>query len=726
MIKHGLQSGRGCSISSWQDGNHLFDCQLMRAPKNIQHTWSSRFGRPCIRSIAVCFALVMMAVVVFWPCGTFSFVNYDDNAFVYNNNHVLKGLTWQNARWSLTAGLGKEATDADFWRPLSLMSHMLDVSLFGMNAGAHHLISVMVHILTSLALFLGLKSMSGRLWCPAFTAAVFAIHPLHVESVAWVAERKDVLCGLFFVLTIFAYLQYVKRSFRWGWYLLGQVLYAMALMSKPMVVTMPCVLLLLDYWPLGRMRTVPVSRLLVEKAPMFLMAVVVSVFTLSMPIMTSEKEWNMLPWYYHTGNAILSYGIYLRQTFWPTGLACLYRFPGRSLDFWSVGASSAVLLGISALVWWQRKRPGIVVGWLWFLGMLVPVIGLFMQAGEQAHADRYTYLPMTGLSVMIAWPLADWACERRSAYKVMCGGVAAAVLIVLMIMAHGQVLTWKDSRSMWANAVRCVPDNSTAHANLGASLIEAGRTQEAVVCFEKALALNPNQPVARLNLGLILLHAGRLDEAATHLQHAVMVDPKSAEAQRLLGYILLKQDKLEEALEHFQRAVNIRPDAANRLNLGNALLQGGQFLKAIENYLGVIEEEPGNVDALYSLGMIYANLGKSDSATRYYQKALAVNPGHLPSINNLAWILATCRIDHLRDGAKAIKLIELALMLPKAGKAHLMNTLAAAYAETGQYDKALQAAAQAAELARAQRDELLLKKIAMERSVFIAGAPWRE
>lgn len=694
----------------------------MRATQKTNRAWSGLCGK----SAGVCLVLALMVLAVYWPCRTFSFVNYDDNWIIYNNNHVLKGLTWQNAGWALTAGLGEKATDTDFWRPLSLMSHMLDVSLFGLNAGAHHLTSVMLHILTSMALFLALKAMTGRLWCAAFAAAVFAVHPLHVESVAWVAERKDVLCGLFYVLCIGAYVHYVKRPFRWMSYLLVLLLSAMALMSKPMAVTIPCVLLLLDYWPLGRVGSVPAWRLLAEKAPMFLMVVFVSVFTLSMPVMTSEKEWFKLPWYYNAGNAVLSYGTYLRQTFWPTGLACLYRFPGRSLDFWSAGASATGLLAISAFVWWQRRRPGMVVGWLWFMGMLVPVIGLFIQAGEQAHADRYTYLPMTGLCFMIAWPLADWAEKRGSAARKFFGSIAAAVLVVLMSVAHAQVWNWKDSCSLWANAVKCVPDNVTAYSNLGSSLSAAGQKKEAEAAFEKALALSPNHPSARINLGLILLEAGRLDEAAMHLRHAVGVDPTAADAQRLLGYILIRQNKLEEALVHFQRAVEIRPDAGNWLNLGNALLQAGQYFKAIENYLRVIEAEPGNVDALYNLGMIYAKLGKQDSAARYYQMALTANPGHLPSINNLAWILATSGNDSLRDGAKALKLMELALMLPQAGNAHLMNTLAAAYAETGQYDQAVQAVTQAAAQAKAQGDTLLMQKTAMEKSAFLARSAWRE
>jgi protein O-mannosyl-transferase len=368
----------------------------------------------------VCGLLALMVLVVFWQCRGFAFVNFDDNVLVYGNKHVLKGLTWQNVCWSMTAGIGEDATDADFWRPVSFMSHMLDVSLFGLNAGAHHMMSVALHLLATVALFLVLKAMTGRLWCSAFVAAFFAVHPLHVESVAWVAERKDVLSGLFFVLTLGAYLHYVRKPFQWGRYLLVLLLGALALMSKPMLVTLPCVLLLLDHWPLGRTKTVPAQRLLAEKIPLFLMVLMVSGLTLALPRLFHDEMWAALPWYYHSGNAVLSYGVYIRQTLWPTGLTCFYLFPGSRLNFGHVAISAVVLAAITSLAWWRRRKPGALVGWLWYLGMLMPVIGMFVQAGGQAHADRYTYLAMIGLSLMVVWPAADWAGTKATLHGAEC------------------------------------------------------------------------------------------------------------------------------------------------------------------------------------------------------------------------------------------------------------------------------------------------------------------
>ena len=685
----------------------------------------SAFLSPRWLVAGVCLLLSLMVLAVFWQCRGFAFVNFDDNVLVYSNKHVQQGLTWQNVGWSLTAGIGRDSVDTDFWRPLSLMSHMLDVSLFGLNPGAHHLVSVAMHLLTTLVLFLVLQAMTGRLWCSAFVAAFFAVHPLHVESVAWVAERKDVLSGLFFVLTLGAYVRYVRRPFQWGRYLLVLLLCALALMSKPMLVTLPCVLLLLDFWPLDRTRTVPAKRLLAEKLPMFIMVGMVSALTLTLPGNKSAQEWAGLPWYYNTGNAVLSYGVYLRQTLWPEGLTCFYLFPGSRLDFGSVAAAGVVLAAISSLAWWYRRQPCVLVGWLWYLGMLVPVIGLFKQAGGQAHADRYTYLPMIGLSMMVVWPLADWAGTRRSR-RLVLGAASVAVLIVLMITAHAQASHWRDTRSLWTHAVRCFPGNASGHANLGTSLIEAGQTQEAIASFERALLLYPEQRVALLNLGLIQLRAGHLDEAAVHLRGAVKADPKSAEAHHGLAYILLQRGELEEAILHFQQAADIRPDVGNCLNLGNALLQAGQFARAIDSYLQVIAEDPNHADARYCLGMAYARLGKMDTALRHYQSALKANPGHLPAINNLAWLLATSRNDTLRNGALAVELVEHALQLPGASKPYLMRTLAAAYAETGQYDKASQIALQASGIASTQGYADLARELLRERNTYLSGVPWRE
>jgi Flp pilus assembly protein TadD len=685
----------------------------------------SFFASPRRTMAGICLLLIVLVLAVFGQCRGFAFVNWDDGAFVYENKHVLGGLTWENARWAMTAGIGKDATDTDYWRPVSIMSHMLDVSLFGLNAGAHHMMSVALHALAAVLLFLVLRGMTGRMWSSAFVAAVFAMHPLRVESVAWVAERKDVLSGLFLMLALGAYLRHVRRSFRWGSYSLLLLMGALAMMSKAMLVTLPCVLLLLDHWPLGRTQSVAPGRLLVEKIPLFIMAFIVAGITLGGPGCANDKLWAALPWFYRVGNSVLSYGIYIKQTLWPTGLACFYTFPGRNLNVGHAVSALVVLTAITAVVWRMRRKGGAVVGWFWYLGMLVPVIGLFTQVGDQAHADRFTYLATIGLSLMVTWPAVEWAGEVRSR-RVVLGSVAAAALVGWTITAHVQVSHWRDTLSLWHHAIECDPNDSVAHAHFGDALIEAGRIPEAISSYERALTLSPFHFRARMNLGIILLRVGKFEEAEGHLRRAAIDDPNTAETHGSLALILLRKNKLDEALIHLQKAADIRPDADNWYNLGNAQLQSGQFAKAIDSYLRVVASNSEHADAQYCLGMAYARLGKMDEAVSHYQSALVADPWHLPSINNLAWLLATSRQDSLRNGARAVELMQMALQLPGGSKVHLLHALAAAYAETGQFERAVEVATQVAAIAKREGNAAMLQAVLTERDAYLAGTPWRE
>lgn len=683
----------------------------------------------------VCALLVLLVLVIYWQTRGFTFLNYDDDLFVFKNGHVLKGLTWENARWSLTAGIGKDAQDADYWRPVSLLSHMLDVTWFGLNAGAHHLMSVALHALTAVALFLVMRFMTGTFWRSAFVAALFAVHPLHVESVAWVAERKDVLSGLFFVLALGAYRWYVLRPFRWGSFLLMLFLSALAMSSKPMLVTLPCVFLLVDLWPLHRWGTVPLKRLLLEKIPLFIMAAVVAGFTLSGHGSANDGIWARLPWFYRAENAILSYGIYIRQTLWPVELSSFYPYPGVSyfdptapstLNPVQVLVSFIVLLAITALVVWQwKKKSCLVVGWLWFLGMLLPVIGLLTQAGDQAHADRYTYLAMIGLSVMLAWPAAAWAGTSRSR-RIALGSAAVLALLLLAVAAKKQVSHWRDNITLWSHAVVCDPADYTVHANLGNAFIAARRMDDAIASYQRALKLNPMLARANLNLGITFLDMGRFKEAEDHLRRVLLVEPSKAEAHSALAYVLLRKGELQDAISHYQTAADITPDAANNCNLGNALLQSGNLPKAVESYQRALAANPKHADASFGLGMAYSAMGDKESAAACYQKILAENPQHLPALNNLAWLLATSTKDSLRNGAQAVILAQQALQLPGVSQPHLLHTLAAAYAETGQYDKASQTALQAASLAQAQGNPAMAQQLLKERQAYLAGVPWRE
>lgn len=682
----------------------------------------------------VCGLLLLLVLAIYWQTRGFSFVNFDDDVFVYKNKHVLRGLTLENVRWSLTAGVGSAAEDADYWRPLSWMSHMLDVSLFGLNAGAHHLMSVALHALTAIALFLVLHRMTAALWSSAFVAALFAVHPLHVESVAWVAERKDVLSGLFFVLALGAYHHHAARPFRWWNYLAVLLLSAFSMMSKPMLVTLPCVLLLVDVWPLNRWRSVPWKRLLVEKTPLFAMSALVAALTLGSPGVKHNVLWVKLPWFYQIGNAMLSYVTYIRQTVWPASLACFYPHPGIShldpnarikLDSGQIALSVAVLLVITALVWRWRQKKFLVVGWLWYLGMLAPVVGLFTQAGDQAHADRYMYLAMTGLGIMIAWPAAQWAENHRSRSTLLATS-AVLVLLALTVSARKQAGHWHDSVSLWSRAVECNPDDYASYGGLGNALVDAGREAEAAAAYAHALKINPRLSRANLAVGIHLLRLGRLDEAAHHLQNALAAEPRMAQAHSALGFVFLSGGNPARSVAHYQAAVSMDPDAVNLCGLGNALLQSGEVSKALESYQKALAADAGHLDARAGLAMAYAKLGQADLAVACYKEVLAKNPQHLLAINNLAWLLATSRQDSVRDGAQAVNLVAHALQLPGGSRPHLMHTLAAAYAETGQYDKAVQISQQVTAMARAQGNTALMQQCLNERLAYESGSPWRE
>lgn len=695
---------------------------------------SSAAPRPPWIQWMICGLLLLFVLVIYWPTFRFGFVNFDDDVFVYKNQHVLRGLTWENVRWSLTAGIGRDAQDADYWRPLSWMSHMLDVSLFGLNAGAHHLMSVALHALTAVAFFLVMNRMTAALWSSAFIAALFAVHPLHVESVAWVSERKDVLSGFFFVLALGAYHHYATHPFRWGSFMLVVVLSALSMMSKPMLVTLPCVFLLVDVWPLNRWGSIPWKRLLVEKIPLFAMAAMVAVLTLNCPGVAHSVLWKKLPWLYQVGNALQSYGIYIGQTLWPVSLAHFYPHPGisllnpharTSLDLGPVALAVAVLLVITAVVWRWRQNKCLTVGWFWYLGMLAPVIGLFTQAGDQAHADRYMYLAMTGLGIMIAWPAAQWA-ENHRKRSMLLGTSALLGLLALTISANKQVGYWHDSVSLWSRAVECNPDDYASYGGLGNALVDAGREADAAVAYAHALKINPRLSRASLAVGINLLRQGRLDEGALHLRNALVDDPQMAMAHSGLGFVSLSKGDLPQAVSHYETAVGIQPDALNLCGLGNALFQSGEVSKALENYQKALAADPANLDAMAGQGMACAKLGQVDLAVGCYRRVLQKNPQHLLALNNLAWLLATSRQDSVRDGAKALSLVAHALQLPGGSRPHLMHTLAAAYAETGQYDKAVQIVQQVTAIARDQGNAALMQQCLQERLAYESGSPWRE
>lgn len=522
-------------------------------------------------TLAICFLLALLVWGVFGQTLRHEFVNYDDGWYVYTHPVISKGVTAEGVRWVITHPHGVN------WHPLTSFSHMLDCRLYGLTPAGHHGTNVLFHMAAAVLLFLVLRQMTGSLWRSAFVAAVFAIHPLRAESVAWVSERKDVLSGLFFMLTLGAYLRYMRRPFSAGRYAAVAVFFTLGLLSKSMLVTLPFVLLLLDFWPLQRFQTAgtakTAARLILEKIPLLLLAAVfcgITVWAQRGALTSSAAQ--PVPWRF--GNTFCSYAIYIKQTLFPSGLALLYPHQGTGLPLREIGLSVALLAVISLGVWAGRKKyPYLVTGWLWYLGMLVPVIGI-IQAGPQAHADRYTYLPQIGLLIMSVWLVAD-RCASLRYRRAVLSTAAAAVLIALAITAHRQTRYWHDSISLWTRTLECTGENSIAHNNLGGLLGGKGQLEKAAQHFKKAIEISPDFTDAYYNLGVILGSQGRFAEAVPYLEHALKINPNDAGGHCVLGTVFSKQGQSDKARLHFEKALEIDPGCVEaRNNLAQLLTAG--------------------------------------------------------------------------------------------------------------------------------------------------------
>jgi len=669
-------------------------------------------------TFAICVLLGLAVGAVFGQTLGHGFVNYDDGDYVYENAAILHGLSWQGVIWAFTH------SHADNWHPLTTLSHMLDCQVYGLHPWGHHLTSVVLHGATAILLFLMLRQMSGAMWRSAFVAAVFAIHPLRVESVAWVSERKDVLSGLFFMLTLWAYVCHVQKqgakrqsaiSFPGsGFYWLALFLFTLGLLCKPMLVTLPFVLLLLDYWPLNRLASPeaggPGSRfpawlgLILEKIPFLLLTVAACVATVlaQQQVIESAQTFGIAT---RMGNALVSYAAYVWQMVYPVGLAVFYPHPGSGLPIWRVGMSVVVLLIITAGVMvGRRKHPYLLVGWLWYLGMLVPVIGL-MQVGAQARADRYTYLPQIGLYMMVTWGVVELCAGWRHRRAVL-GTVAAAILGGLLGAAYVQTGYWKDSVSLWTRDLACASESSLAHNSFGIALVGQGKLTEAIQQYERALQLNPDDVGVLCNLGLALATQGKPAEAIQQYERALQLKPDDFVAHNGLGVALAGQGKLAEAIQQFERALPLKPDDARvYFNLAVALANQGKLLEAIPQYERALQLKPDYADAHFYLGNALAGQGKLAEAIQHYERVLQLEPDHVEAHCNLGVALAA-------QGklAEAIQHFERALQLkPDFAVAH--NYLGIALASQGKSAEAMEQFQEALDLATAQNNTALAESI---------------
>ncbi len=528
--------------------------------------------------LGVCVSLVALTWIVFGQTVHFEFINFDDGDYVYKNPDVTHGLTLTGIAWSFTH------LHAANWHPVTWISHMLDCQLYGLSPGGHHLSNVVIHAATVVLLFCILQRMTGDLWPSAFVAAVFAIHPLRVESVAWVAERKDILSGLFFMLTIAAYVRYTRRSSVWS-YALVLLSLALGLMSKPMLVTVPIVLLLLDYWPLNRLlpddaRKAPSQRpLLLEKLPLVVLVIASSVLTL-LAQKVAIQPLTYLPITTRIGNSVISCAFYLWQMVWPSNLTPYYPLRPDAIVLSNVLCSFFLLAAISVLVFVYRRRRYLITGWFWYLVMLAPVIGL-LQVGNQAHADRYTYLPQIGLSLALAWGARD-LCANWQQGRLVLGVLAAAIVTLLALAARTQAGYWKDSESLWSYTLSRISNNAMAELNFGEAVIKKGRVDEAIAHLTKAVEIQPGNFTNHASLGIALLKKGRRDEALAHLRASLALNPNQAPIYSSLGVALLEAGQPEESVAHLRKALEIDPkDGDAHYNLGNTLMQIGQARDAL-------------------------------------------------------------------------------------------------------------------------------------------------
>ena len=611
--------------------------RLMPSTQKSSSELAGLFTSPEKRNPVLCLLLALVTLALYNPVNRHPFVNYDDDRYVTDNPHVRAGLTWSTVTWALTS------TEQSNWHPLTWISHAFDYSQFHLNPAGHHFTSVLLHAINVILLFLLLVRATGRAGPSLFVAALFALHPINVGSVAWIAERKNVLCTMFFLLTLMAYAWYARNP-HWKRYLVVVALFAAGLASKPMVITLPFVLLLWDYWPLGRViasvpssinpnPSRPWSQLVLEKLPLFVFSAASAVITmLAQQAGGAVRSTAQFSLGVRMENAIYAYSQYLWKMLWPARLAPMYPHPGGSLPDWQVAVAALVLISITVVVYRFRARRYLPVGWLWFLGTLVPVIGL-VQVGDAAMADRYAYFPLIGIFVMIAFGAADFAAAKNIGF-IWQAIPAVAALILFALVTVRQIGYWQSNRDLWTHALQVTKNNFVAEDNLGGALVLEGRPEEAFPHFEAAASINPRDPMSHNNLGTyfqthgrtkeaiaqyeaaialtsnrgLLAHAyanlgaaqrslGEDESARQSFEKALRLNPNQANAWLGLGLLAHKQGRLNEAISDFSRSVGLQPTGEGYLDLGKSLQQTGHGPEALEAYRQALKLSPDLAEA---------------------------------------------------------------------------------------------------------------------------------
>jgi len=607
--------------------------------------------------ILVCLFLVVAALAVYWQVQNHDFVNFDDDHYVYENQYVRKGLGLKSIVWAFSYA----SQEKTYWHPVAWLSHMLDCQLFGLKPGKHHLINLIFHIANTLLLFIAFRWMTGALWRSALVAMLFAIHPINVDTVAWVAERKNVLSTFFWMLTMLAYVHYSKQT-AFHRYLLMVLAFVLGLMSKPMLVTLPCVLLLLDFWPLGRFPFSPLNNkknegsdkseisgfqgsspfvLVLEKIPLLALSVLsVIISSLSFQGQGKSIPMSVVPLKLRIANALVSYVKYIGKMTWPKDLAVLYPYP-KTVPIWQAIGALAFLVVISALTIRSAKRaPCLITGWLWYLGTLVPVIGLVQVGLWPAMADRFAYVPFIGLFIIMAWGVpqltAKWELNKK-----WPAVLATVVLAMLMKVTWEQVGYWKNSITLFEHNLKVTASHFIPYNNLGNALEKQGRTKEAVELYKRALKIKPDYALAHNNLALALEKQGRIDEAIEHYFHALRIKPDYSEANNNLALARYKQGRTQEAIELYLHALQVKPDYAKaHNNLALALEKQGRTEEAVRHYIEALRIKPDYAKAHNNLGNILSKQGRRDEAIKHYSKALQTDPNYAEAHNNIGVELA--------------------------------------------------------------------------------------
>jgi protein O-mannosyl-transferase len=700
--------------------------------------------------ILISAGLVLLIGTAFEPLRHNAFIDFDDNSYIVNNDPIQSGFTSQSVVWAFTSGYAAN------WHPLTWLSHMLDIELFGLNPLGHHLHNLLLHTLSTVLLFRLLYRMTGTLWCSVFVAMAFGLHPLRVESVAWAAERKDVLSVFFFMLTLTAYLYYVNRGglFR---YLLVALSFTMGLMAKPMLVTAPVLLLILDLWPLGRNRQNSIARLIMEKIPLLVLSIGSCIVTYTAQQSGGSMAPKLLSWLPRLSNSLTSYIGYWGKVFWPSDLALLYPYHD-NLPLWQPIISFLILAVVSGLVIYRfRKQPYLAAGWAWYLVTLLPVIGL-VQVGSQSMADRYTYLPSIGIFIVVSWGTAHLVSGWR--YQKLLSGISMLIIASAMIIGtRTQLHYWQNSTALFKHTLAVTHNNHIIHHSLGWVLAKQGNLDEAADHFNKALALWPDFPEANLDMASLSIKRNELDKAMNYLHRVLKLEPENATAYCNMGLIFESQDNidqaigayeqavrfdgnnykawnalgvlkanrglLDEARDCFGRCIQMNPnDSESWRNLGFTRQMQNQTDEAVSCYRTALDKDPNNYQAWCNLAQSLQMTGKVQEATDACRRALRINPDSAEAMNNLAWILASSADDKVRNPAEAIGLARKACQMTAFEDPDNMDTLAAAYAAAGQFKEAIETAQKAITSAALEEQKTKADEISKRLQLYQTGKPY--